>query len=141
MDAPFKLPLHETEYDTVSTDDKSRPPIWRWEYVTGQEGDYIITAVNSHADLVRERDELAAKDRNWAHLYAVAEIHSDALRKQVEELRTALKGLSDEVESCARDCFARSSETFEADFKCEDPNGYEVWDKARAALRASEPKA
>ena len=61
-----------------------------------------------------------------------------AQRAQVTALRTALKDLADNVEWSARDSFATSAETWEEDFKGEDPEGYIVWKRAETALSVNQ---
>lgn len=58
--------------------------------------------------------------------------------KSVERMVKAAQSLIANVETCARESFAVSQETFEADFKHEDPEGYHAWNGMREALKALE---
>lgn len=62
---------------------------------------------------------------------------ANAIEAEIGFLRRALQGLMDNVEAVARDSFATSAETFEDDFKLEDPTGYAAWSAGRDALAAS----
>lgn len=56
------------------------------------------------------------------------------LFNEIDQLRGALGEVVRDLEVAARTSFARSAETFEADWKVEDPDGHAFWSRARAAL-------
>jgi hypothetical protein len=56
------------------------------------------------------------------------------LFNEIEQLRCALDEISQDAETAARNSFARSCRTFEADWKAADPEGYACWRRARNAI-------
>lgn len=48
----------------------------------------------------------------------------------------AIVTLADDVETVARDSYARSAGTFQDDWKAEDPNGYAAWKAVKDRLDA-----
>ncbi len=61
-------------------------------------------------------------------------------RRRTAAIVKAARNLMSDVEMVARDSFARSRETWEVDWKIEDPDGFAAWDACRAALARLEAK-
>jgi hypothetical protein len=56
------------------------------------------------------------------------------LFNEIEQLRASLDELASDLESSARRSFARSAETFQSDWRVEDPDGHARWSRARLVL-------
>ena len=73
-------------------------------------------------DILDEIDALKSETRDPVTLATL-----DRVAGQVTLLRCAAHSLLKDVEACARDSFATSAETFEQDWRTEDPKGFAAW--------------
>jgi hypothetical protein len=65
---------------------------------------------------------------------SVATSRSRRLFNEIMQLRSALSEVTSVMEAVARSSFAGSAETFEADWRAQDPEGHAAWSRARSIL-------